>query len=84
MQTKKIQSEVTYLKKTTSHELELNGKTVRVYEHQEESPNDPSDHDTIIDLEDFAKLTELEQEYLGENLTELLSMKDGEIIIETE
>jgi hypothetical protein len=86
MQKIKIQKEseeTTYKKITEEVIFKVNDKEVRVYVYSSyDSISNDYEDDTEIDTQDYDNLTELEGEYVGENLQELLDLKVGEIINE--
>lgn len=79
MEVKKISEEVTYKQITTQHTFEVNGKTVKTYAWTlYDASLEDYDDNFEIDKVDGEKLTDLEFEALGENLRELIELKDGE------
>jgi hypothetical protein len=79
MKVKKISEEVAYKQITKQHTFEINGKPVRAYENQKmDNIFNDYDSDLEIDKTDKEKLTDLEYEAIGENLSELVELKDGE------
>lgn len=80
MKIKKISEEVTYKQITKVHTFEVNGKKIQAYEYQKsDNVFDEYDNDLDVDDLDKEKLTELEYEAIGENLAELIKLKDGEM-----
>jgi hypothetical protein len=71
MTIKKTDEEVTYKKVTTMHTFEVNGKTVRVYEHIFFDIFG-GDKDYNIDERDAETLTKEEVEELEDKLPEIL------------
>jgi len=80
MKITKTDEEVTFVKRVVKHCFDINGKEVRVIEESYYSPYDMEDYDTNINEEDYAKLTELEQEAMGEELNDLVKLQIGEEI----
>lgn len=76
---KKISEEVEYTEKTVKHVFEVNGKEVRVYEWNKQD-NIQSNYEGGNDIvpADLIKLSEVEEEALGEYMTENLELKVGE------
>lgn len=76
---KKISEEITYKQITKVHTFEVNGKEIRAIEYQK-SDNIFDDYDSDLDIDEQDKelLTNLEYEAIGENLAELIELKDGE------
>lgn len=79
MKIKKISEEITYKQITKVHTFEINGKKIRAIEYQK-SDNIFDDYDSELDIDEQDKelLTELEYEIIGDNLAELIELKDGE------
>ena len=78
MKIKKTNEKITYLKKTTEHSFEVEGKEVRVYEHYIDSADGEYDADQEINEKDLATLTDEEREVFGEDLQAWLDLKVGE------
>ena len=76
MKIKKQSEEVVYLRKTTEHIFEVNGKRVRVLEYRSDNPME-WDNPEISD-QDLKALTEEESETLGDYIDESLRLKVGE------
>lgn len=79
MKITKTSQELTYVVRNSTHKVEINGKSVRIYEHQKQDTLfSDYDNDTEIDERDLKLLTEEEKENLEEYMSEVLELKDGE------
>lgn len=73
----KKSEDITYRKSESTIEFEVNGKTLRVYVHEDSDDQVGSDYD--IDEKDLATLTDDEREaFEDEGIWNLAKMKDGE------
>lgn len=79
MNIQKTNEETTYLKQTITHTFKINDKEVRVYDWSIQA-EDLCECDVEEDENDFAKLTEEEQEVFAENLGDLVQLSDGETL----
>lgn len=77
---KKLDEEVTYIRKTTVHTLEINNKEVRVYEYVSDDfiSGSSYEYETEIDNADKETLTDDELELLEDNLSDILKLSDNE------
>lgn len=75
---KKTSEEITYQNITKTTVFEINGKEVRVYSYdKQDNEQGIYETDTTINEGDLEKLTELEHEVFGENLSEWLELETG-------
>ena len=74
----KINEEITYQNITTTSTFMVNGKEVRVYNYDiQDNQQSNYEADQTVDENDLDKLTDLEHEIFGENLSEWLELKVG-------
>jgi len=79
MKIKKVSEEVNYFEETRKHLFEVNGKKVEVITWvKQNNVESDYDNDETVDEDDAKALSEVELEAVGENLTELLDLKEGE------
>ncbi len=80
MQIKKISDQVSYSKVVRDLKFEINGKlvNVEVYDSQDNISN-IFDSGEDINERDLEKLTDEEHETFGENLKDLIELKENEI-----
>lgn len=81
MKIKKESVEITYERIAKKHVIDIDGKKVNVRAWKVDDPELGNyEFDYEISRTDLATLTDLEHEAIGENLTELLGLKEGEEI----
>lgn len=78
MKIKKQSEEIIYRVEDKEYDLLVGDKQVTVTVSYRDDVNSMPDYDININPQDFAKLSEEEQEILGENMNDILDMKNGE------
>jgi len=79
MQIKKLTDELVYIKKTTQHLFDVDGKKIKVYEKNEDA-KDITEYEQEIDIADIELLSDEEVAALKLNLTEALALPSGDSI----
>ena len=74
---KKTEQYTTYKAITQIHMFTINGKEVEIYHYNKED-NINQDYESDTNIRNIENLTEQEQEYIGENMQELLDLKINE------
>jgi hypothetical protein len=80
MQITKTNTNVTYLEKTTIHTLDVDGKKIKVREWFRNG-DDCNDYEHDITILNQKDLTEIEMEAIGEEMPDLLDLKEKETLI---
>ena len=81
MKIKKIDCEVTYLQKTETLTLDVNGRTIRLYAWQvDDQLTSNYENNLEIDQSDIKLLTEEEEEMINDEGYALFDLKDGEVL----
>lgn len=74
---KKISKEITYKKETITHEIEINGKKLEIYEHINYDYLNNYDYEIVYNTEQFDDLTEDERDFIEEHETEIIDLEMG-------
>ena len=75
---KKLSEDITYKAETAEIVVEVNGKKVRICDWYKQSDYGENDADIDVDQDDRDKLTEMEDELLGDVLQDIRDMKIDE------